>query len=125
MNIYILIFLNTWYYVNHDHKLKNFYSIDGRLLKFIANYLNDREQCVVLDDTTSSFKHAISGVPQGFILGPILFVLFISDIPNGLISNTKSILYADDTIIWRSIKIEFDISELQRDINYLHIILGH
>ena len=96
-------------------KLKEFYSIDGRLLKFFLNYLDGRGQRVVLDVVSSSFKPVLSGVQQGYILDPILFVLFIYDIPNGLSSNTIIALYADDTKIWRSIKSGFDISELKKE----------
>ena len=96
-------------------KLKEFYSIDGRLLKFFLNYLDGRGQRVVLDVVSSSFKPVLSGVQQGYILDPILFVLIIYDIPNGLSSNTIIALYADDTKIWRSIKSGFDISELKKE----------
>ena len=109
--------------VNHDlilDKLKNYYSIDGRLLKFLKNYLCNREQRVVLDGVKSPAKPVISGVPQGSILGPILFVLFINDLHQGISTDTRIALlslYADDTKIWRSIKNEEDIAQLQRDIN--------
>ena len=65
--------------VNHDiilFKSKNLYAIDGRLLKFIKNYLSGREQCVVLDGSISSKNSVLSGVPQGSTLRPILFTLF-------------------------------------------------
>ena len=66
--------------VNHDlilTKLKSMYGIDGRLLKFVQNYLQGREQSVVIENCVSTSKPVLSGVPQGSILGPILFVLFI------------------------------------------------
>ena len=109
--------------VNHDlilDKLKNSYSIDGRLLKILKNYLCEREQSVVLDGVKSSSKPVLSGVPQGSILGPILFVLFINDLHEGISTDTHIALYADDTKLWRSIKNEEDITQLQRDINILY-----
>ena len=109
--------------VNHDillNKLKYFYNIDGRLLKFITNYLCDREQQVVIGNSTSCREAVLSGVPQGSILGPILFVLFINDLPQGLSPGTELALYADDTKIWRRVQSESDHDALQNDINYLY-----
>ena len=109
--------------VNHDlmlEKLKKAYKIDGRLLKFIMNYLSDRDQSVVIENQKSMKKPVLSGVPQGSILGPILFVLFINDLPVGLSEGTNLALYADDTKIWRSITCNLDHIELQSDIDYLN-----
>ena len=109
--------------VNHDlilKKLKHLYNIDGRLLKFLANYLSGREQCVTIGNTKSSIIPVLSGVPQGSIIGPILFVLFINDLSEGLSSGTNLALYADDMKIWRIIHSEHDHELLQNDITHLN-----
>ena len=101
-------------------KLKNQYGIDGRLLKFLKSYLQNRKQRVVLDNYTSDTIDVLSGVPQGSIIGPLLFVLFINDIYKSLNNSTNVAFYADDTKMWRQINCNKDCEILQKDINSLH-----
>ena len=108
--------------VNHDlilHKLKTQYHIDGLLLKFLVNYLKDRKQSVVIGNHKSLVCDVVSGVPQGSIIGPSLFILFLNDITEGLSPGTNINMYADDTKIWREINYENDHITLQNDIDYL------
>ena len=103
--------------VNHDLillKLKNKFGIDGRLLKFITDYLRDRQQQVLISGKFSLMRNAQSGVPQGSILGPLLFIMFIDDISEGNSPGTQLSLYADDTKIWRQIITESDVSDARQ-----------
>ena len=107
---------------NHDiilSKLKTFFQIDGILLKFVAEYLKGRKQSVVIGGFVSGVLPVLSGVPQGSILGPTLFVLFLNDIVQGLDLVTNVTMYADDTKIWRKMIENDDHLILQRDIDYL------
>ena len=109
--------------VNHDiilRKLKDRFKIDGTMLKFMVNYLQGREQCVIIAGQKSCNANVRSGVPQGSILGPLLFVLFIDDMSEVVSDGTAIALYADDTKIWRKIKQWEDHDILQKDINALH-----
>ena len=86
----------------------------------MKNYLCGREQCVLIDGVKSTLVPVHSGVPQGSIIGPILFVLFIDDLAQGIDETSNIALYADDTKLWRTIKSEYDNEQLQKDILYLH-----
>lgn len=72
--------------------------IMGKELNWFSNYLSNRQQCTVIANVHSDYKQISVGVPQGSILGPLLFISFINDLPN-VICKSKIVLYADDTAI--------------------------
>ena len=79
------------------HKLRSA-GISGSLLDWLSNYLENRQQRVCLQNCTSTWRSINAGVPQGSILGPLLFLIFINDIVNNIIGIIQ--LYADDTILF-------------------------
>ena len=91
------------------------YGIRGKLLEWIADWLHGRKQRVVFGAHTAEWKDVTSGVPQGSVLGPLLFLLFINDFPDALVSITK--LYADDAKLLSIIKAISDAVQLQLDID--------
>ena len=78
--------------------------MSGELDQFLENYLSGRHQKVVLNGQTSSWRPVLAGVPQGSILGPLLFLIYINDLPDELKSNTK--LFVDDTSLFSIVKDE-------------------
>ena len=89
------------------------------MLKFIKSYLQGRQQQVVVAGAVSSKLPVKSGVPQGSILGPLLFVIFINDMFSCVTKGTNIALYADDTKIWKQITCYEDHFKLQADIDKL------
>ncbi|MES9881747.1 MAG: reverse transcriptase family protein [Sedimenticola sp.] len=79
------------------HKLRNI-GINGTVLSWLENYLSDRQQRVVINGQSSDWKNVTAGVPQGSILGPLLFLIYINDIVNNIQSNIR--LFADDTSLF-------------------------
>ena len=75
------------------------YGISGEMLNWFIDYLSNRTQCVLYDDISSEFMPVKCGVPQGSILGPLLFLLYVNDLHNAA-TNLFSVLYADDTYIF-------------------------
>ena len=75
------------------------YGVTDNALKMLTSYLSDRTQTVVINEVSSDFKNICMGVPQGSILGPLLFVIYINDITR-ISTNCELFLYADDTAIF-------------------------
>jgi hypothetical protein len=84
--------------VNHDILMRKLelYGITGSALTMMQSYLTDRKQKCQLGDVVSSERHVTCGIPQGSILGPLLFLLYINDLPECL-NQTTPRLFADDT----------------------------
>ena len=99
------------------HKLKDQFGISDIELRWFESYLNNREQVCIVNNSMSSSKRIVSGVPQGSILGPLLFLLYINDLPECL-QKTTPYLYADDTQICCSSNSLIELTEnLNHDLS--------
>ena len=115
--IVYLDFIKAFDMVPHQRliqKLKG-YGIKDDLLKWVQSFLSERRQRVVLGDISSSWANVTSGVPQGSVLGPLMFVMFKNDLPEVIEGFCK--LYADDSKIIRVIEDDSSADILQRDID--------
>ena len=72
------------------------YGIQGCSINLIENYLKNRKQCVEINNVSSAFTNISTGVPQGYILGPLLFIIYMNDIPSTIF---KTYIYAYDTTL--------------------------
>ena len=100
------------------HKLCNF-GISGSLQAWCGDYLSNRKQRVVINGKCSSWLNITSGVPQGSILGPLFFVIFISDLPEVVSQESSVALYAYDCKAFRVVNCPNDLMMFQDDLDSL------
>ena len=99
-------------------KLKSV-GLDDNSLNWFESYLSSRQQVTSIDNTLSSSLPVSVGVPQGSILGPLLFIIYINDMPN-IFKHSKILLYADDTLLYYSSKSACDIEKnVNEDLNLI------
>ena len=118
-DVAILDFSKAFDVVPHKrllHKL-DFYGIQGSILFWISSFLSNQTQ-VVVDGEFSDVEPVTLGVPQGSVLGPILFLVFINDMPECV--NSQCRLFADNSIIYRTVNSRYDALVLQSDFDALH-----
>ena len=105
--------------VHHFRLIKKLkaHGVDGNIAKWIFSWLTGRRQHVVINDVSSSWGNVISGVPQGSVLGLLLFLIYINDIDTDLFS--KICKFADDTKIGRVVATEDEVQLLRDDLKNL------
>ena len=118
-DVIIMDFAKAFDKVPHNrliHKLHR-YGIGGKVNGWVEDFLKDRQQRVVCEGEMSEWEPVTSGVPQGSVIGPILFLLYINDLPDGLQSQVR--LFADDTIVYMAISSKKQAEILQSDLDKL------
>ena len=93
------------------------YGVRGTTHSWIKAFLSDRRQRVIVDGESSDWVPVQSGVPQGTVLGPMLFLAFINDLPKSVTSSVR--LFADDCVLYRSVSNDEDCCTLQEDLEKL------
>ena len=120
VDVILLNFSKAFDKVPHEHLLHklSYYGIRNDTLRWIRSFLSDRKQGVVLEGTHSSQTDVTSGVPLGTVLGPLLFLTFINNLPE-VVSSSHTQLFADDRLLFRKITCTRDQQTLKDDLTSL------
>ena len=118
-DVAILDFSKAFDTVPHKRLLQKVeaYGVRGPLHKWTESFLCTRHMKVVIDGESSEEADVTSGVPQGTVLGPILFLIHINDLPKAVSSSVR--LFADDCLLYRRIRTRDDHTRLQKDLESL------
>ncbi|MEW8548727.1 MAG: reverse transcriptase family protein, partial [Candidatus Thiodiazotropha sp.] len=118
-DLILLDFSKAFDKVNHSKLLLKLhsYGIRNSTLRWIQAFLSNRQQRVVVEGEESDSVPVPSGVPQGSVLGPILFLVYINDLPQDIVSQVR--LFADDTAIYLTLETKHDSDHLQKDLDRL------
>ena len=122
VDVVFLDFQKAFDSVPHNRLLDKLahYGIKGTALEWISSFLIGRSQQVKIHNATSQREVVRSGVPQGSVLGPALFVIFINSLPDVVTPSTQIFLFADDAKMFRQITNQEDQDRLQIDLDNLH-----
>ena len=120
-DVIVMDFAEAFDKVGHRRLMEKmkYYGVGGKTNKWIDDFLAGRSQRVVLDGEKSYNVDVLSGVPQGSVLGPCLFLFYINDMPEGLHQETTVRLFADDTIAYLAVTNYQDAENLQEDLTKL------
>ncbi len=121
VDLILLDFSKAFDKVSHEKLLLKLshYGIRGKTLKWVKSFLDNRTQSVVVNGSQSASIPVPSGVPQGSVLGPLLFLAYINDLPQNVQSRVR--LFADDTAVYLTIATQQDSQTLQDDLLALEI----
>ena len=112
-----LDFAKSFNKVPHQRLLLKYYDIRSNILQWIANFLSNRKQRVIVDGVSSNVVPVTFGVPQGTVLGPLLFLIFINDMTESITSSVK--LFSNDCLVYYTIHSSNDAIQLQEDLYQL------
>jgi hypothetical protein len=114
-------FMKAFDKVPHNRLIQKLahYGIEDPVLGWIKEFLSDRKQRVVVNGCASAWTDVLSGIPQGSVLGPILFVIYINSLPD-TVQNSFVYLFADDTKVYKGIYKEEDTVDLQEDVDRMY-----
>ena len=119
VNIIYLDFQKSFVKVLHQRSLLKLkaYGIGDDIIDWLEQWLTDRRQRIVVGVEASNWKLVLSGVPQGSVLGPILFLIYINDLDDNMTTNVLK--FADDTNVFTKVNNDGDKQQLQNDLDKL------
>lgn len=91
--------------------------ITGKAQKWVREYLKEKKQRVTVREEVSSWRKVPSGVPQGSVLGPLLFIIYVNDLPEGVSSDMS--MFADDAKLMSNVITDDDCRKIQEDLDKL------